>query len=69
MRKTTLKKAKQSPRVRGGFSKPAKPVSAVPTVPADPITFNDPFPVNIHKPDTTANTTSLAPESERQTSI
>jgi hypothetical protein len=68
MRKTTLKKAKQSSRVRGSLSKQAKPVSAAPTVPAaDPIAFNDPFPVNIQKSDTTA--TSAVSEPERHTSI
>jgi len=68
MRKTTPKKAKQSPRVANRISKPLKPASATPTVPASPIAFNDPFPV-IHKPETTAETTAMAPDPQRETNF
>jgi hypothetical protein len=68
MRKTTPKKAKQSPRVANRISKPLKPASTTPTVPAGPIAFNDPFPV-IHKPETTAETTAMAPDPQKETNF
>ena len=64
MRKT--KKTKQSPRVAKAVSKRLKPVAAAPSVPAAaPIAFNDLFPVNIQKTDTTADTASLASEPQQ----
>jgi hypothetical protein len=66
MRKT--KKTKQSPRVAKAVSKRLKPVAAAPSVPAAaPISFDNLFPVNIQKTDTTADTASLAPEPHQDT--
>ena len=64
MRKT--KKTKQSPRVAKAVSKRLKPVVAPPSVPAAaPIAFNDLFPVNIQKTDTTADTASHASDPQQ----
>jgi len=65
MRKT--KKTKPSSRVAKAVSKRLKPVSATPSVrAAAPIAFNDLFPVNIQKTDTTPDTTSHAPEPQQE---
>jgi len=73
MRKPT-KQTKKSSKVASRASKGLKPVSAArtvaPAVPAAaPIHFNDPFPVNIHKPDATADVTAMAPDPQKESNF
>jgi hypothetical protein len=68
MRKT--KKTKQSSSVARRSLKRLKSVTPAPSVPAAaPIAFNDLFPVDIHKPDTTADTASLGPEPQNESNF